>query len=383
MRKAVLALVILALIAPGARAQQQHKQKMVKVLVTSPCINDRAYRAVADVFAGSIIRELNRKGGLEVVDREKAEEWMKKKGLPEWGVDNRETAIEVSKALGADIVIYSTLSRSFESFVYSMAFMEVERGVIQRILNGSFFETASPQEIGRLVNTEMKNLVGFIPLPSELGNMGLALREETVDPDKLPRGAEIELPRMDRFGSIEQVLSYYRVFPGEMEFMKLDMEQQITRIQYDDMEVDAELMKTFTRMQMYGEFALRYNMQAYMVKNCSVRALNVLLANKIPVFYTEDGSVVSLLSAYSNLREDGVSIFRTNMNDQFDSFNFTQRKLIAIMVLLPKPGKKGGISRDYLEAAVSRYHNEWGKSPELVEVKEGMFDIISSGMGDY
>ncbi|MHB9028080.1 MAG: hypothetical protein ACYC9O_04885 [Candidatus Latescibacterota bacterium] len=380
MRKVMLTLVMFIMLAPGAYSQQQ---KMIKILVTSPQISDKVYRPVADVFAGSVIRELNRKGGLVIVDREQSEAYLRKKGLPEWAVDNRELAIEVGKALGADIVIYSTLSRNLGSFVYSLGFLEVDRDVIQRILNGSFSETASPGEIGKFINEEVRKLVNYIPLPSELGDRGLAFREETVNPDNLPRSAEIELPRMDRFGAVEQVLSYYRVFPGEMEYVKLDIDQQITRVQLEEGDIDGDLMRTFSRMQMYGEYALRYNMQSYLIKNCSVRALNVLLANKIPVFWTDDGMNVNLLTGYTGLRQDGVSIFRTFTNDEFDSFYLTHRKLIAILVILPKPGKKGGISREYLETAISRYHNDWGKTPELVEIKEGFLDIISSGLGEY
>jgi len=358
-------------------------ERMVKILVTSPEIPDKVYRPVADVFAGAVIRELNRKGGLIIVDREQSETYLRKKGLPDWAVDNRELAIEVGKALGADIVIYSTLSRNFSSFVYSMGFLEVNRELIQRIVNGSFIETASPAEIGRLVGMEMRKFMNYIPLPSEISDRGAAFREETVDPDRLPRSSEIELPRLDRFGCLEQVLSYYRVFPGEMEYLKLEIDQQITRVQIDDGDIDRELMRTFSRMQMYGEYALRYNMQSYLVKDCSVRALNVFLANKIPVFWTDDGNTINLLTGYSGLRGDGVSIFRTFTNDVFDSFYLTHRKLIAILVILPKPGRKGGVPREYLETAISRYHNDWGKTPELVELKEGFLDIISSGLGEY
>ncbi len=179
------------------------------------------------------------------------------------------------------------------------------------------------------------------------------------------------------------MFSYYRVFPGELEYMKLSQDQQITRVQLDDGDMNSDLFQTFSRMQMYGEYALRYNMQSYLIKNCSIRALNVLLANKIPVFWTDDEKEISLLTGYRGLRSDGVSIFRTNMNAEFDSFYLTHRKLIAIMIILPKPGKRGGISRDYLETAVSRYHDDWGKTPKLVEIKEGFLDVITSGLGEY
>jgi hypothetical protein len=353
---------------------------MVKILVTSPQIKEKAYRPIADVFAGSIIRELNRNGGLQVIDREKSEEYLKKKNLPE-GIDNRELAIEVGKALGADIVIYSTISKTYETFAYSLAFLEVERDVIQRILRGSFKESVPPFEIAKLVKDDVNKLVQYIPLPSELANPGSLLRQETVNPESLPKSVKIELPRFDRFGCVEQVFSYNRVFPGEVEYLKLNTDQQITRLQMEtDEDLDAELVQIMTKLQMYGEFALRYNLQAYLIKYCSVRAVNVLLANKIPVFYSDDGENIVLLTEYHGLRSDGVCIFKTNYNDEFESFDLIHRKLICVLIILPKPGKKGGISREYLETAISRFQNDWGKTPSLVEIKEGFLDIISSGV---
>lgn len=376
-RNAVWVLVCCIAFPWGAHAQQQ---KMVKILVTSPQITEKAYRPIADVFAGSIIRELNRNGGLQVVDREKSVEYMREKSLPE-GVDNRETAIEVGKALGADIVIYSTISKNYETFAYSLAFLEVERDVIQRILRGSFSESVPPFEIAKLVKDDVSKLVQYIPLPSELANPGLILRQETVNPESLPKSVDIEIPRMDRFGSVEQVFTYYRVFPGELEYVKINTDQQITRMPMEsDEDLDEDLIQIMKRLQMYGEFALRYNLQAYLIKNCSVRTVNVLLANKIPVFYSDDGENVVLLTGYYSLRTDGFSIFRTNYNDEFESFDLIHRKLICVLIILPKPGKKGGISREYLDTAVSRFQNDWGKTPTLVEIKEGFFDIISSGL---
>lgn len=377
MRMVILAVIALCSIPWGAWAQQQ---KLVRILVSTPQVSEQAYRAVGDVFAGCIIRELNRKGGLEIVDRAKSEEYLRKKKLNE-GIDNRVIATEVGSVLGADIVIYSTLDRSSRNFVYSIAFFEVDRDVIQRIVNGSFSETASPEEIGRLVRDEMRRIVTYIPSPSELNNFGAVIRENTINPDEMPKSSNIDLPKADQFGALEQVLSYYRVFPGELEYMKLEQQQEITRIQMDaDSDIDANLIKTFTKMQMFGEFALRYNMQSYLIKNCSLQALNVFLANKVPVFFTDDGSNIGLLIGYSQYKSNGTSIFRTNYFDEFDSTYLIHRKLIAILVILPKPGKKGGISQDYLETAISRYHNDWGKTPSLVEIKEGFLDIISSGM---
>ncbi len=375
MKIAFFALATLISLPWATPAQQQ---KMVKILVTTPAVADKAYRPISDVFAGSIIRELNRNGGLEIIDREASERWLREKGYPA-SVDFRERAIEVGKALGADIVIYSLLNKTYETFSYRLAFLEVERDVIQRILEGSFRESVPASEIGRLIKEDMKKLVQYIPLPSELGKPGLALRQETINPDNLPRSSQLEMPKLDRYGPIEQVLSYYRVFPGESEYRKMDVNQEITRVQMDE-ELDAELFQVMTRLQMCGEFALRYNMQAYLIKNCSSRAVNVLLANKVPVFYSDDGSTISLLVGYNGLRSDGDCVFKTNYQDEFESFNLIHRKLICVLVILPKPGKKGGISRDYLETSIGRYQNDWGKNPSLVEIKEGFLDIISSGI---
>jgi len=210
MRIALWALAALLAMPWASNAQQQ---KMVKVLVTTPMVSQKAYRPISDVFAGSITRELNRHGGLEIIDREASERWLRENGHPE-SVDNRGLAIAVGKALGADIVIYSYLNKTYETFSYRLAFIEVERDVIQRILDGSFKESVPASEIGRLVKEDMKKLVQYIPLPSELGRPGVALRQDTVNPDNLPRSSQCELPKLDRYGPLEQVLSYYRVFPG-------------------------------------------------------------------------------------------------------------------------------------------------------------------------
>jgi hypothetical protein len=375
-----LAFLLVSYGPPIADSHAQQQQKMVKILVSSPYITDKAYRPFADVFAGIIIRELNRNGGLEIIDREKSEALLKKKGLPE-GIGDRNLALEVGTELGADIVIFSGLSKSYQYIKYNIVFLEVGRDIVQRALNGSFTESVSPEEISRMVEKDVDKMVTYIPLPSELTNPGLALRENTVNPEALPKSSRIDLPRVDRFGLVEQVFSYYRVFPGEMEYVKINSGEDFSRNMNINPEedLDQELVAIMNRLQMYGEFALRFNFQAYLVKNCSVRAVNVFLANKIPVFYSDDGQSVSVLNGYYGLRKDGVSVFTNSFRDEFDSFDLIHRKLICVLVILPKPGKKGGISREYLDTAISRYQNDWGKVPTLVEIKEGFLDIISSG----
>ena len=359
--------------------QSDGKQQLVKILVTSPYIGNRAYRPVADIMAGCIIRELNRHGGLEVIDREASEKYLRDKGLPEW-VNNRDLAIEVGNALGADIVIYSSLGRNYNTFIYSIAFIEVERDIIQRITQGYFSESDTPARIGRLMRYEVSKLVNFIPLPSELNNPGAIVREETINPDNLPREGIVEtFPNMGMYGVIEQILTYYRVFPGEVEYMKFEEQRSITRLTFRE-DMDEEITKLFNKFRNYADFAMRYNMQVYFIKDCSVRAVNVLLANKIPVMFSQSGEGISVLIGYGGLREDGYCYFIPYGEDAFESYDFTHRQRVAVMFILPKPGRKGGISREYLETAVGRYRDEWNKSPKIVEIKEGFLDILSTNL---
>ncbi|MFC1508463.1 hypothetical protein ACFL60_02125 [Candidatus Omnitrophota bacterium] len=365
-----------ALLLPGT---VESDQRLVKILVTSPYIGNRAYRAVADVMAGSIIRELNRHGGLEVISREESEKYLRDKGLDEW-VNNRILAMELGENLGADIVIYSTLGRNYNTFNYSIAFLEIERDIIQRIVKGSFKEQDPPSLIGRIMKYEMTKLTKFIPMPSELSDPGLAFREDTIDPDAIPKKLMIEdYPPMGRYGLIEQLLSYYRVFPGEFEFIKFEQQKSVTRLDFRD-DMDEELTKLFNRFRIYGDFALRYNFQVYFIKDCSIRAANVLIANKIPVIYSPNGEGLGALIGYGGLRQDGYCYFFPYGNDPFESYDFTHRQRLSIMIILPKPGRKGGISRRYLEAAIGRYTDEWNKTPSLVEIKEGFLDIISTSL---
>ena len=64
----ILLIVVLAAAFPGAG---ECKPRLVKILVSSPHIGERSYSPVADVMAGSIIRELKRHGGLEIIDRDR------------------------------------------------------------------------------------------------------------------------------------------------------------------------------------------------------------------------------------------------------------------------------------------------------------------------
>ena len=368
--------IIAALLLPGSA---ESKQRLVKILVTSPYIGSKAYSAVSDVMAGSIIRELNRHGGLEVISREESEKYLRDKGLAEW-VNNRNLALELGENLGADIVIYSTLGRNYNTFIYSIAFLEVERDIIQRIAKGSFRESDPPSRIGRLMRYEMTKLQQFIPMPSELSDPGVAFREDTIDPDNLPEKIMIEnYPMMGRYGLIEQLMSYYRTFPGELEFMKFEQQRSITRLDFRE-DMDEELTKLFNRFRIYGDFALRYNFQVYFIKDCSIRAANVLIANKIPVIYSPNGEGLGALIGYGGLRQDGYCYYFPYGNDPFESYDFTHRQRVSIMIILPKPGRKGGISRRYLEAAIAKYTDEWNKTPSLVEIKEGFLDIISTTM---
>jgi len=371
-----LAAIIFILSTPDV---SECKQRVVKILVTSPYIKEKEYRPIADVFAGSIIRELNRHGGLEIIKRELSEEYLKGKGLEEW-VNNRVQAIEVGEALEADIVIYSSLGLTNDTFVYSMALIEVERDIIQRVLQGSFKSSDPPSYIGKIMKYEVAKLIMFIPTPSELADPGVIIRENTIDPDNLPKKAIIEnYPPMARYGIMEQLFTLYRVFPGEIEYMKFDQQRNMTRLQFRS-NMDEELTQLFKKFRVYADFALRHNLQAYFIQDCSIRAVNVLIANKIPVLYSPTGESLSVIVGYGALRPDGYSYFIPFGTEPFESYSFTHRQRVAIMIILPKSGRKGGISKKYLESAIERYRDEWNKTPKLVEVKEGVLDILSSGL---
>ena len=365
-----LLLITLFLAIPGAVAQKQ----MVNILVCIPDIEHQAYRPIADVMAGSIIRELKRSGGMEIAEIGSDLRYLKANGQG-GRVNSRERALEVGEALETDIVIFSTVRNSYDSFLYTVAFLEIERDVLQRTLKGTFRISASPAEIGRKMKDETEKLVQYIPLPSELADFGSIIRQITVDPESLPETVEIEgIPRIGLYGRIEQILSYYRAFPGEDEYQKLEKTELITRFKTRE-DMDEDLSTLLNQFYIYGDFALRHNLQAFLIKDCSPRAINVLLANRIPVFIGED-----LLIGYEGLSPDGFCMYKTIEERYQETFDLTHRKRVAVLFIVPKPGRKLGVSRDYLENAVGYYRDELGKTPELVEIKDSMFDIIASGL---
>jgi len=347
------------------------QQKLVKVLVASPYIKEKIFDPVADVMAGCIIRELRRVGGMEIIDREVAEKYIQEQGGEGW-IATREQAVNVGKALGANIVIYSTIQKNYDIFVYRIALMEVDREIIQRISKGEFRISESASEVGRIMKKDMDELKKYIPLPSELADPGMGIRDNTIDPDNLPKDHEIEdFPFSNRYGVIEQVFNYYRVFPGELEFQKFESGTTAMRLGFRD-DMDEELTGRFNLYRTYGDFAIRHNLQAFFIRDCSTKAVNVLLANNIPIFYAND-----VILEYHNLTPSGFCWFQTLSSRAFDTTVMSHRDRMVVMIILPKPGRKGGISREYIESAIGRYKDEWGKTPTLVEIKEGLLDIES------
>lgn len=348
------------------------QQKLVKILVTSPYIKSIAYQPVADVVAGCIIRELKREGGLEIIDREKSEEYITEQGGTGW-VANRLQAIDVGEALDADVVIYTILQNNYDFFIYRIVFLEVEKDIIQRAIKGTFHNSTSASEIGRIMKKEVERIKRYVPQPSELADPGMLIRDTTIDPDNLPKSHIIEdFPPFGRYGVIERILTYFRVFPGELEYQKFEQGTNVMRFNLRD-NMDEELTTRYNLYNSYADFAIRHNLQAFLIKDCSTQAINVLVANNVPVFYTED-----LILGYENLLSDGYCWFKTLSNAVFDTTEMTHRNRMLVLIVVPKPGKKGGISKEYLESAIGRYKNEWNKPPALVEVREGMLDIISS-----
>ncbi len=371
MYKYYLLLFFIILFFPGNVISQP---KLVKILVSTPYVKAVDYQPVADVMAGSIIRELKREGGLEIIDRVKSEEYIKGLGGTGW-IANRMQAVKVGEALDADIVVFTTIQVNYDNFIYRIVFIEVERDLIQRALKGAFHNSTSASEIGRIIKKEVEKLKKYIPLPSELADPGMMIRDTTIDPDNLPKSHMTEkFPPFGRYGVIEQVLAYFRVFPGELEYRKFEQGTTVMRFSLRD-NMDEELTTRYNLYNSYADFAIRHGLQAFLIKDCSSRAVNVLVANNVPVFYTEN-----LILGYENLLSDGYCWFRTLSNAVFDTTEMTHRNRILILIIVPKPGKKGGISKEYLESAIGRYKNEWGNSPELVEVKDGMLDIISNAI---
>lgn len=367
------------LIASACYSSSFAEQRVARILVTTPHYEYEVYRPVADVMAGSMVRDLYRHGGLEIIEREDSEKYLKNKGLPEW-VATRKVAVEVGEALNADIVIYSSVLKRGQYFNYNIAFIEVKRDVIQRVLNGYFMEHDPPQTIGRHMRRQIAQLTKYIPSPNELADPGSLIREDIVEADKIPEKHIIEsYPTLAKYGIIEQLLSYYKVFPGEMELIKFEQQSRVMHLAFRE-EMDDELNRIFNIYRVYGDFARRHGVQAFLIKDASVRSINVLLANNIPVIFSPDGERVDVLRGYVGYREDGESLFLPYATDPFEAYDFTHRRRVAIMIIVPKPGSLYGISETTLQELVSYYKDEWNKVPTLVEMKDNFLDIITSDL---
>lgn len=316
---------------------------------------------------------------MEIIEREDAEKYLKGKGLPEW-VATRKVALEVGEALNADIVIYSSVLKRGRFFNYNIAFLEIDSDVIQRVLKGFFMEQDPPEIIGRHMRRQIAQLTKYIPSPNELVDPGSLIREDIIAPENIPEKHIIErYPNLAKYGTIEQILSYYKVFPGEMEYLKFEQQSRVMHLAFNE-DMDDQLNRIFNIYRVYGDFVRRHGVQAYLIKDASVRSINVLLANDIPVIFSPDGERVDVLRGYIGYREDGESLFLPFATDPFEAYDFSHRSRVAIMIVVPKPGSLYGISEPTLQELIGYYSDEWNKTPTLVEMKDNFLDIISTGL---
>lgn len=365
----ILLICLFTFLNPGSPCAQQ---QLVKILVTSPSIESDNFLPVADVMAGTIIRDLKRAGGLEILDREASEQISREAGGKGW-VENRDQAADIGKKMNADIVIFSSLIRNQQLFNYTITFYQVKTNVVQRQLSGTLNITDSPYEIGRKMNTEAEKLRQFVPLPSELVDPGQNIRIVTVDPDNIPRTHEIEgVPETAQFGTIEQVLSYYRVFPGEEEYNLLAQGTRVMRFSLSR-ELDEELTSRYNLYNVYGDFANRQKLQAFFIENCSPQAIALLIANNIPVYCADE-----VLTGYMGLSPDGFCIFKTVTARYIESAELTYHDRMVVMFMVPTPGHRNGISKEYLETSLAMFKDEWDQRPKLVEITQGGLDVSSS-----
>ena len=354
----------------GASAQR----RLVRVAVTPPAVSGNEYQPMGKVWAGVTKRELNRMGGIELVPEKDINNWVDKNNGGE-RISDRRTAFDMGEELNADVVIFTSLARRHQFIAYAMTFLEVQKDVVQRTMTGNFEAVISPSGVGRIVNEQMLSLVRYLPRPSELDDPAEAIRDNSIDPSKLPSTTIIEgIPPIDRFLYVEQLFSYFRVFPGEAEYTKFEQQKIMTRL-VKRQDMDEELSSILQGLYITGDFALRHGLQAYMIQDCSLGAINVLLANGIPVFFSK-----GIITGYSNLEADGYCLYHTIDKLMFESIGVSHRDRVTVMIILPRPGRKYGLSKTYLDTAVAYYLDELGKTPRLVEVKDSMFDIISGGL---
>ena len=73
--------ILFLLITTTSFSTSHGQQRVARILVATPHYEDEVYRPIADVMAGSMVRDLYRYGGLEIIEREESEKYLKEKGI--------------------------------------------------------------------------------------------------------------------------------------------------------------------------------------------------------------------------------------------------------------------------------------------------------------
>lgn len=356
----------IVLISPHTALAQKAK---TRVLVLGLKVESRSHIPYSQVIETRLIRDLLTSGKAVIVSHEEREAAFKSMGRKSHTCGEFDCAMKLGEKTNADYVIYGTLERRFIIFQFDLTIIKLPSGITEKNLKRKFQENSRPPEIAKEASVVSDAFLEVIPqYRSESPEKMFAqtFPQEAIV-DSLPEKVLIALlTEYGKYGPPEVILHYHKIYPGLKDwenFMADDITKMFNYFKHMGNEVATSLSKLYA----YGNFFNKFDMEAYAIKNCSVGALDMLLALEIPVLMVYRGNI-RILTGYRGLPESETSYFYLDGGEILPTNELTGFELRWVLFAVNKPGRYRGHSRAKLEKAIGRFKDTWNDTPELVAV---------------
>lgn len=316
-------------------------------------------------------RDFLASGKAEVISPEEREKALKSLSIHSHTCSEFDCAMKIGEITGADYVIYGILERMYKVFQFQVTIIQLPSGILEKSLKRKFSENSIPSDIAKEVSVVSDTFLDVIPLyhndsPDRVSTRSLP-GEVTVD-SLLERVVIDQFPDIGEYGPAGAILNYNNIFPGAREWEKFSA-NDVTELLNFFKHLGDQTASSMSELYSYVNFFKKFDLDTYAIKNCSIGALDMLLAHEIPVLMVYRGNV-RVLTGYSGLPENENSYYYLDGGEILPIGELGGMELRGTLFAVNKPGRFRGHSQEKLSKAIERFKDTWNDTPELINIEE-------------
>ena len=381
----LLLLVNIFLSLSSIAAAEEEKSR---ILILGLKVTARSYKLFSNVIEARLRRDFLASGNAEVISTEEKYEILNRMEIKPYTINTREVAVKVAKEAGADFVLYGNIERTYLIYDFTISLVRVSPEINELTKEGRLEEWHGPAEVAEITAKISRAFVKIIPeakISSPERKRMPVQREEAVPDTMLTRFKMEDVTDPGERGPLEVIMNHFKVFPAPEKWNRLLLGEDMTTL-FDFLRIQKrESNPSLAMLQKFGEFAEENGMEAYMLKNCNIKALYSILSLNIPILIIYRDNI-RIFTGFNGLPDNVNSYFSLDRGEILPLNEISEKDIIANLFVVNPPGRYRGHSREKLVATISRFPDTWKQFPSLLDfeaINREPVEAPQSRFGDF